>query len=267
MAYSYVTGGAIAGPVDGTARRICIHRARFGRRHNLMNVTQSGDAAVAHHAAGARMLYTLSGTGWYQTSADAGSTWDYVLLEGNQTSYAQATTSGFLLGRASQVGLTKNTEVFDVTSTNDAGTAGTFFETGVVDYEVDLQGFLQSTELSLDDSQDQNSVANEQISLTIPDGNGTIAAPFRLSQGSASPDFARGGPMPAAFSGHLHDTVTLTTTIFSIASYTATIDLDTSTTGTGTLILTQMRAAFDYRQSGMVPIEFAGVYNGKVTFS
>lgn len=261
--WAVAAGGSLTGFQNaGTvAYRVCIGDAVVSRRHPREDVTQSGDtdtyATPASTAvtpgvfrASKRYTYNISGVGFYQVTADAGTTWTFQ----HATKAVAGAITGAVQGRVSRCELTRNAELINATATNDA-VPETVFAFGKVVYTGSMDGYLQASETPLGD--DVNPA--DPTSITLPMGSGTVAGDIIFDGMDQVLAFNRGGPHRLITPFVLSGDITRTDTPFDIMSWTVAGDLDNGQTLSGTATISRMSMMIDYRLGGVIPVEFQGI--------
>lgn len=251
MAFALAHSGTMNGPAGATTK-ICVARARVSKVYDVFNTTQSGSGQAAAAAASKRFTYRVSGSGWVELVSDSSK----VHITGNM-----ASISGTITGKVNRIIVQKNMRLHDVTSATDV-VPRKVFEEGLITYHGTVQGLLESDDTILDD--DQNTTPS---TLIIPLGSGTLSASAIVSQEDLEQDHSAGGPNGLDYNFQYSGTVTNTGTIFSIDSYSMSLDGDNGQTMAATLMLEQIAAHCDYRRGGPVPCFFNGVCSGEVTFT
>lgn len=235
----------------GTMAAVKISDGRFSRRHTLVDLTGSEDAAPIF-AANCQYLYAFSGTGWF--ASDATTYANLCGLAATDGTSNPATRFGRVTVVKRLMSLT------DVTAGGDA--AGTrYFVPGRAMYYGQAARFQQDTEKPFE-------AAMTVATLTIPLGmSKTIACAAIWESVATSVSMRTGGAVPVSTPFRLTGAPTITEgTPFEAGTLAADIRLDNGRKATGTVILNQISMTMDYSAQGKVSVGFAGVFHGLVTW-
>jgi len=243
----------------GQGFRICIDDTAIDRQTPSQDVTQQGDTdtyttpsttvTAAAYRATKRQVMRLEGHGWYQTSGDGGSSWEFQYAAPGGVGGVE----GAIQARVSQVVLQRNMGLINVTAANDP-LPKTIFAYTKVSYGGSLRGHLLNDETPLEFEH-----AEPPATVTFPFGTGTVSAACIFDSTRQGIYFNRGGPHDLVTPFRLTGPISKANTPFDILHFDANLVLDNGKTLTGDALLSVLRSDVDYTTGGVIPFQFSGV--------
>jgi hypothetical protein len=263
MAYADITSGTLSGYEDVVAGtppdwRINIQQATIGQRFDTFNITAQSQTEPVFTSS-KRINLPISGTGYYQLSADAGSTYTDVHSTDNMTNI-----SGALYGKVTRAVLTKQTPFINTTNTSNP-IPDVEYTAGMPAYYGSLRGNLQST----GETTWLTNHNTSQATLVIPLATAVTASGLaEVTQTSGTANFRDGGPVPADYSFRYSGGLTISRSPFDlqITSWATTdLLLANGLTLSGTIVVKTVSADMNFMRGGPVPYTFQGTFTGTVT--
>lgn len=257
MAIAHINSGSLTGVNDATPTfRIKVAGGTYTKTPaGVYDKTGSGDGQVAQFDASGRIVTAISIEGWYQTTADSGSSYSNVFCSSNMGSL-----SGTRIAEVTAITVQKRTKLTNITSATTAIPNVAFDAEGQIVYAGNVRGFLSDDEqLGIDDPN------GTPDTLVIPLGTGTLSASAIVTRETDRTNFREGGAIPYDYDFLYSDTVTVTTNPFSLSSFTASLNLDTGATIGGTVLFSSLTAVCDYAGGANTKFIGEGVFTGAVT--
>jgi hypothetical protein len=248
----------------GQAFRICIADTSVNRQNPSQDVTQQGDidtyavdvtnpappttVTAAVYRGTKRHVMQISGYGFYQTSSDGGTTWNYQYAAPG----GAGGVTGAVQGRVTRAVIERRMGLLNVTAANDQ-LPKTLFTFTKVSYVGSMFGYLQATETPLDLD------TSAPLAVSFPFGTGAVTGNASIDSLSQGIQFNRGGPHSLSTPFRLTGPVGTTSTPFDILAFDAVLNLGNGQTMTGDAILASLRCDLNYEESGVIPFRFSGV--------